>query len=357
VRYVSSPDGPDADRSYEAGQTEEWTLNSKTRVQHRLQGKAVDRIPNFNIMMTFACHHINQPLSKYYLDHTVLAQANFCVQQDFQLDLLQAISDPYREAHDLGSAIYFPQDGLPVCTAPLIRAPQDILSLKWVCPESGQRMRDRLQAISLFQEKKQEVMSMGWVEGALALTATLLGVSQLLIALCDEPEWLDDLLAFCCEQETSFALAQIQAGADIIGLGDAIASQVSPEFYQRFAWPYEQRIFNAVKQAGALTRLHICGDTHAILPGMAMSGADIIDVDWMVDIKKAAQAFATGAAVCGNQNPVSIMRFGAPQEVEKAVTDCIRHGGPRCFNAAGCEIPDATPPENLFAQNQALIVK
>ncbi len=331
-------------------------MNSKERVQHRLQGKTVDRVPNFNIMMIFACHHIQRPLSEYYQDYRVLAEANFHAQRDFQLDVLQAISDPYREAHDLGSRIHFPQDDLPVCTTPLINTPQDILSLRMVQPESGPRMADRLQAIALFHQQRPEVMSMGWVEGALALSATLMGVTQLLTALCDEPAWLQDLLAFACEQETAFALAQVQAGADIIGLGDAIASQISPLFYQRYALPYEQRIFSAVKKAGALTRLHICGDTSAILSDMVLSDADIIDVDWMVDLKRAAHIFTPQAAVCGNQNPVSIMRFGSPAKVSKAVGDCIINGGETCFSAAGCEIPDGTPPENLLAQSRALEV-
>jgi uroporphyrinogen-III decarboxylase len=52
--------------------------------------------------------------------------------------------------------------------------------------------------------------------------------------------------------EIAFARAQVEAGADIIGLGDAVASQISPAMYRRFALPYEQRIFQAVHQMGGL---------------------------------------------------------------------------------------------------------
>ena len=48
--------------------------------------------------MTRAAHHIGAQLSDYYLDHHVLCQANLAVLQEFDLDIVQAISDPYREA-------------------------------------------------------------------------------------------------------------------------------------------------------------------------------------------------------------------------------------------------------------------
>ena len=72
-------------------------MNSHQRVMKRLRGEPVDRPPNFDIMMTFAAHYIGQPLSRYYLDYRVLTEANLVVQRDFDLDILQAISDPYRE--------------------------------------------------------------------------------------------------------------------------------------------------------------------------------------------------------------------------------------------------------------------
>ena len=48
-------------------------MNSYERMIQRLQGEPVDRPPNFDIMMTFAAHYVGRPLSRYYLDHRVLA--------------------------------------------------------------------------------------------------------------------------------------------------------------------------------------------------------------------------------------------------------------------------------------------
>ncbi len=330
-------------------------MNSFDRVMNRLRGEPVDRPPNFNIMMQFAAHHIGQPLSRYYQDYRVLCAANFAVQQDFELDLVQAISDPYRETADFGATIEFPDDGLPLCRQPLLQEASDLAGLIAPNPATGRRMSDRLEAIRLMREQVGgQVPVMGWVEGALAEAADLRGVNEIMLDLALEPEWVTELLERVVEVAIAFAEAQVEAGADIIGLGDAVASLVSPAMYRQFALPYEQRIFAAVKAKGALARLHICGNTNKILPDMLDSGADIIDLDWMVDIGRAGEIYGARAAVCGNFDPVAVMLQGTPAQVEAATLACARQAGPYWISGAGCEIPDGTPLENLRAQSRAL---
>ena len=330
-------------------------MNSYQRFQSRLKGERVDRPPNFNIMMTFAAHFINQPLSKYYLDHNILCEANLAVQEAFDLDIVQAISDPYREAYDFGLQVEFPEDGLPLSKIPLIQEPGDLNHLIPPDPATGKRMSDRLEAIRKFREQVGgEIPIMGWVEGGMAEAADLRGDTNILMDMYDRPEWMCELLEIIVEVEIAFALAQIEAGADIIGLGDAIASQVSPRMYEEFALPYEQRIFEAVHQAGGIARLHICGDTSNIVPLMVKSGADIIDLDWMVDIKSAADIYGEYPLICGNFDPVQVMLQGSPEDVYQAAQFCLQNGGARMISGAGCEIPARTPHENLHAQTKAI---
>ena len=330
-------------------------LTSYERFVHRLDGEPVDRTPNFDIMMTFAAHYIGEPLSRYYQDFRVLAEANLAVQAAFDLDILQVISDPYREAADFGLEVHFPIDDLPISIKPLLIEPGDLNSLKSPNPANGTRMNDRLEAIRYLRERMGgEVPIMGWVEGALAEAADLRGMFNLMKDLRLRPDWVEALLKQVVEVEVNFSQAQIKAGADIIGLGDAVASQISTEMYRKFALPYEQQIFEAVHKLGGVTRLHICGDTSHILGAMTESGADIIDIDWMVDIGRAAEIFDDKVALCGNFDPVAVMLQGAPGKVSMAVLECQKKGGERYFSAAGCEIPDGTPEGNLLAQSAAL---
>jgi uroporphyrinogen decarboxylase len=329
-------------------------MDSLQRVQNLLQGKPVDRVPNFDIFMTRAAHHIGAPLSHYYLNYRVLCQANLAVLKDFDLDITQAISDPYREAADMGLEVEFPFDNLPINRRPLIVEPDDLNTIHFPVGDFGPRMTDRLEGIRAMRgQVGNEVPVMGWVEGALAEAADLRGVTNIMKDLVKRPAWLKELLDKCAEVEIAFACAQIDAGAHIIGLGDAVASLISARMYREFALPYEQRIFEAIRAKGGIPRLHICGNTTHLLKDIAQSKAAIVDVDSLVDLRQAVTEL-NGILVCGNLNPVSIFLQGTPDQVREAVFANASAGSKSWISAGGCEIPDQTPVENLHAQSQAL---
>ncbi len=330
-------------------------MNPYERMTARLAGEPVDRPPNFDIFMQFGARKTGKKQREYYLDHRVLVEANMQVIEHFDVDIVQAISDPVRETADFGAEIEFPEDDMPLSMIPLIKEPEDLKKLVKPSPYTGPRMSDRLEAIRLFREQVGgEYPIMGWVEGALAEASDLRNINNLMLDVMLRPEWVEELCEICVEVAIDFARAQIEAGADIIGLGDAVGSLINPDMYRRFALPYEQRIFAAVHEMGAIARLHICGNTNKIVDAMVDSGADIIDLDHMVDMASAAAKHGDKVSFCGNFDPVTVMLQGTPEAVYAASTHCMEIGGPRAFSAGGCEIPMWTPDENLHAQDRAL---
>ena len=151
---------------------------------------------------------------------------------------------------------------------------------------------------------------LGWVEGALAESADLMGVSKMMIDIYDRPDFIKDMLEICTRQAILFSEEQINAGADFIGIGDAVASLVSPSIYEDFVLPCEQRIIKAIHDKGAKAKLHICGNISSILDFLPLTGADIVDIDWMVNFKTANEVFKGRCSACGNFDPVSVMLQG-----------------------------------------------
>jgi uroporphyrinogen decarboxylase len=329
-------------------------MTPRERLFRRLNAEPVDRIPNLNIVMTFAARAIGVPYSRYVRDHRALVEGNLAVCERFGIDLLSAISDPYRETADLGAAVLFPQDDVPKCVDPLIKDYTDIQKISVKDPSQGPRMSDRLSAVELLRrEAGDRYPVMGWVEGAFAEANDLRGMSELMTDLYEAPAFVEELLELCLQQAVAFATAQVRAGADIIGIGDAAASLVSPRTYESLVLGYEQRLINAIHAAGAKVKLHICGNTSKLLPAMAQTGADIIDVDWMVDFAEAVRAMPH-AAVCGNFDPVAVLLRGTQEQVRTAVARCAAAGNTRTMIAAGCEVPRDTPEANLLAVAEAL---
>lgn len=331
-------------------------LTPKERVFKRLAGEPVDRIPNLNIIMAFAARQLNVKYKDYVTDFRLLTDANIYCCDEYGIDMVSAISDPMREAHDMGADVIFPEDGVPYCREYLIKDISDIDKLKPADPRKGARMSDRISAVELYKRQVGDRYPiLGWVEGAFAEAADLRGLSALMMDMFDEPEAIAGLLGVCAEQAIWFAVEQIKAGADFIGIGDAAASLIGPQGYAEFALPYEKRIVQAIHECGAKAKLHICGNITSILGIIADSGADMIDVDFPVDFSEAHRAFGNKCSVCGNFSPVEVLLQGSLDTVKQAVEECVRAGNERTFIAAGCEVPVATPPENVKAVHEALL--
>ena len=330
-------------------------MTSKERVYARINNQPVDRIPNLNILMFFAAKEIGVPYSEYCQDYRKLVHGNIVCMQKYGIDAVSAISDPLRECADMGLDIEFPADDVPHERKFLIKEKSDLLNIKPIYPENGKRMTDRILAIDLFKKEVGcEYPIIGWVEGCFAMAADLRGVNSFLMDLYEDSVFVIDLLDICLEQAILFACAQIEAGADIIGVGDAIASVAGPLAYNDLALQYEIRLLKAIKEAGGKTKLHICGDTTPFLELLPAQYCDILDVDWMVPMDKVAGLFGDITCINGNYDPVAILLQGSVQDVKNAVKSCVNMGGMKHTNAAGCEVPKHTPPANLMAVYETL---
>ena len=331
-------------------------MNSYERVMNRFESKEVDRLPNFSIVMMFAAKQIGISYGEFLTDYKKLSEAVLYCHDKFGIDVLSAISDSMREVEGFGGKVRIYENKSPEAEEYVIRSEKDISRLKLFNPYSSRRTYDRIQAVGLMKQKAcGEVPVMGWIEGAFAESCDLMRMEDLFVALLEDPDPIVELLEKCTEEEILFAKAQIDAGADIIGLGDAATSLIGPSLYERYALPYQQRIINAVHEKGAKVKLHICGNISSVIDLAYRSGADMIDLDYMVDMEKAAEIIPCNICICGNFNPVSVVLDGTPEQVKEAVRRCKKLSlvNNNCI-APGCEIPPDTKVENVIAIQEAI---
>jgi MtaA/CmuA family methyltransferase len=327
-------------------------MTSRERVLAMIEGRPVDRLPLMAITMMLAADQVGAKYGRYVSDWRVLAEAQIRTAERFSLDYVSCISDPAREASDLGAAVKFFDDQPPAIDEAnaLLADKSRLAALRVPDPASGRRMADRLAAAAhLRQAVGGEMLIEGWIEGPCAEGADLRGLNTLMYDFYDDAAFVRDLFEFATELGLAFARSQIAAGADIIGVGDAAASLVGPQIYGEFVWPYEKRLVDGIHAAGGRVRLHICGDTRPNLAAMGRLGAEIVDLDFMVPLDDARRAMGPGQVLLGNINPVRVLRGGTPEGVRAALAECHRQAGPRYILGAGCEVPRDTPPENFLA--------
>ena len=324
-------------------------MNGRDRYLATVRGEPVDFLPRIPILMQYAAEYIGSDYAAFAADYRVLTRANEACARDFGMDQVSCISDPYRETQGFGGRIEYLVDGPPRSTHPLASS-KDLSSLLTPDPLASERMLDRVQAARVYGEHLAEEYSvLGWVEGPAAEAADLRDVTTFLIDLLDDEGFAGELLDLCTEVGIAFGRAQLEAGAETIGIGDAIASQVDPGTYERLIQPREKRLVGALQEAGALVKLHICGNTTHLLPGIADLGVEILDVDHMVSLHQVRDAVGDGVVISGNMDPVEVVLNGAPDGIRDAVLRAYEEVGNPYMVNAGCEIPSGTPPQNLRA--------
>lgn len=331
-------------------------MTPKERLLCRLEGKPVDKIPNMNITMQFAAQYIGVKYGDFCRDYRVLVEAQKKAAEDFGIDMMSTLSDPYRETFDFGAKVRYQEDYLPAVTEPLIADIEDFDKIHLWDPMQSERMLDRIRAVELFKAQCGDAYPiLGWVEGPWAEFTDLADSSEAMMMLFDEPDEVCRAMDVLTQQAIRCALAQVDAGADFIGMGDAAASLISADNYRDYVLPREKKIIEAVHAAGARVKLHICGNINHIVADMVQSGADIVDIDYMVDMKKAIDAAQDRCAICGQINPTDVILQGSVEENRKWTRICVENGNARSIVASGCEIPRMTPPENVMAIHEELL--
>jgi MtaA/CmuA family methyltransferase len=327
-------------------------MNSRERVLALLDGRPVDRIPFMPITMMFAADQIGAKYLQYVTDYRVLVAGQIRTAERFGFDFVSCISDPAREAGDLGAAVRFFDDQPPAFVeSQALLADKSVLArLKVPDPCNGKRMLDRVKAASLFKEKvAADMIIEGWVEGPCALAANLRGINTLMLDFYDDPVFVNDLMAFVTEVAIAFARAQRDAGVDLMGVGDAPSSMVKSSIFEQMILPHHLKLVEALRSMGLKTRSHICGNTTRICAARSSIGYDIIDIDSAVSMEIARKKMGPDQVILGNIATVDVMEKGTPEQVKSTAAECYRSCGPNHIVSAGCEVPRSAPIENMEA--------
>ncbi|MCM0592784.1 MAG: uroporphyrinogen decarboxylase [Gloeotrichia echinulata IR180] len=161
------------------------------------------------------------------------------------------------------------------------------------------------------------------------------------------PAVLHQLLTKLADAIAVYVRYQIDSGAQVVQMFDSWAGQLSPQDYDTFALPYQQRVFQQVKQTHPDTPLILLVSGSAgVLERMAQSGADVVTVDWSVDMADARARLGKHVKVQGNLDPGVL--FGSKEFIRDRILDTVRKAGNwgHILNLGHGVLPE-TPEENV----------
>lgn len=168
-----------------------------------------------------------------------------------------------------------------------------------------------------------------------------------------EPALLNALLDKLTESSVGYLNAQIEAGAQAVQIFDTWAGLLTAVEYREWILPRHQQIAERVNREQAPLILYINNGAH-LLDDSVESGADVLSLDWRVDLADAARRHGQRVALQGNLDP-SVL--AAPAETIAAmVRQLARDAAPAKGYIAnlghGC-LPE-TPVEGVRAFTAAV---
>lgn len=335
-------------------------LTSRERVLRMIGDGEADCVPVGPFMYDIAAVVAGIALRDYYLDADAMVRAQLALHDRVGQDIICIGADNFYIAEGFGCETTRSDDELPSLLKPPLDSLDDVYGLEVPDPQTEGRMPLMLEAIRMLRRAVgDEVAIRSPGTGPFALASYLIGTQRWLLEVALAEAELDEgneaaihhSLDLAAEALIRFGKACFDAGADVIQCGDSLAScnVISPKTYERYAWPYQQRIFSAWREHGITTGLlHVCGDSSKVLELYRDTGASLIELDSAVDLADAHRRLADTVTIVGNVDTVTELLQASPDQTAAAARRCIEQtGGQRFILGSGCLVPRYTPVENV----------
>jgi uroporphyrinogen decarboxylase len=154
------------------------------------------------------------------------------------------------------------------------------------------------------------------------------------------------LLDMIADAVSAYLNAKMEAGVDAVQIFDTWGGILSPKDYNTFSLGYMEKVISQIKGKGKPIIVFSKG-VHSSFNELAKCGADVLGLDWTVDIGNVRKITGDKVALQGNLDPTAL--YGTREKIkEEAEKILISFGkGPgHIFNLGHGILPDV-PPENL----------
>ncbi len=325
-------------------------MDSYTRTMKTIQREETDRVPVIPLIIQYALDITSVSHREYSSNPEKMAEAQINCLYRHGLDGIHITTDNQIISEAMGCRIYLPPDEPPQYKTRILSNSKDLSIIHDVDPNSLGRMPVIINATRIAREQLNNsyFIKTNCDSAPFSVAAALRGEEQFFMDLYDDPQFVFDVIEKCAEVVTAYGKAIASSGAHALTFGDSTAGLIGRDFYKKYVLPFTKQVVSELKESGLPIFYHVCGDTTAILDLMSETGADVLEVDYMVDLRKARELAGRNIILEGNINPTGVLLYGTPDKVYEESILCIKRSGNRGFIlSSGCEVPRMTPRANI----------
>jgi uroporphyrinogen decarboxylase len=240
-----------------------------------------------------------------------------------------------------------------------IKQPEDLQHYTPPDPEAPDALGHLPEVIARYKGKK----AITWIgRDAFFNPSYLRGVEQFLMDMLLNPGLVHELIEVCQTHDLRLTERAIEAGVDVVILGDDYADKngpmMSPEQFRKFILPGLKRAVDSAHRAGAYVIKHSDGNLWPILDMIVETGVDginPIEPAAGMDIGEVKARYGDRVAVIGNIDCGALLSWGTQEEVRESVRRCIAvaaPGGGHILSSSN-SIHSSVRPENYLAMVEA----
>jgi len=318
------------------------------------------RVPVFPLAHYFSAVPGKMSIRTYATQADKMASALVAAVERFGWDGVHPGCDVSVEGEAMGSRLHFPEEAPPHMVQPVLSDSGNLKNLKKPNPLRDGRMPVVVRATEICAREIGGETCVGpCLMGPFNCASQLRGVEDLMVDTIERPEFVAALLDFCTDVLIDYGKALMDAGADVLIMGEALCSpgMISPKYYARTIVPRQQRMVKVLKEYNGDCPLfmHICGDISSIIATIVETGVQAADIDWEVEMGHAKRICAGRMAIRGNLDPSAVLLSGTPDQVYQKSVEVIRAAGASggLILGSGCDVAPITPFENLDAMMAA----
>jgi uroporphyrinogen decarboxylase len=283
-------------------------------------------------------------------DAQVQAEAQAALHERYQTAAVMSAMDLSIEAEVFGSEVRFLDQELPVVAEGRIRTDSDIDQLRIPSPGDG-RTAVALETVRRLSQRPGHPLVLGGCIGPFSLTARLIGLSEALGWTITEPARVERVMERVVVFLSAYVRALREAGAAGVIMAEPSAGLLSPRAMSSFSSAYVRRLVGEFADASFAFVLHNCAARLVHLDAVLESGACCYHFGAPMDMVAALSRVGEGRVLCGNLDPAAVFCQASPETVREQTRALLAATGKhRDFViSSGCDIPPATPLENVDA--------
>jgi uroporphyrinogen decarboxylase len=324
-------------------------VTGKERIKQAFACRKTDRVPWVPFVGCHAGVLIGQDAETFLKSADLIEQGVKRAVELYRPDGIPVVFDLQIEAEALGCALVWAKENPPAVVKHPLCNGTTLDDLRVPGPDAG-RIGVSLDAARRIRKNHPDLAVYGLITGPFTLALHLLG-TDIFMKMFDDVDYVHKLLAFCRDVCNAMSGYYIDAGCDVVALVDPMTSQIGPDQFTQFVTPSMKNIFDEVRRRGALSSFFVCGHAQQNIPVMALTGCDNISIDENIPLDYVRlECEKHNVSFGGNLQLTSVLLLGKPLDAQKNALACLEVAGDKGFILApGCDLPYATPPENIQA--------